>query len=246
MGQPTTIGVEMGGFAGRASGWEGVELENCWSKGDVNSWGAGSLYTGGLLGRTTNVKLTGCWAEGNISAYSLSTGRYDFFTGGLVGASVNTDISESRASGSVTAMTDVFSNLNIDVGGLVGSSMGGSIKNSYAEGNVSAVNQRNSPANIRAGGLIGHATNYFTTPHREIEFNFARGLVSAQSGGSGNVHAGGIIGLIDSGSITNNIALNRDVLALGGSNRVAARVYANTGTYSGSSNYSRSDMRLTT
>ncbi|MCL2443057.1 MAG: hypothetical protein FWD13_06260, partial [Treponema sp.] len=41
-------------------------------------------------------------------------------------------------------------------------------------------------------------------------------------------------------------ALNRDVLALGGSNRVAARVYANTGTYSGSSNYSRSDMRLTT
>jgi len=243
----TTGDVYMGGFAGfipRHSSYM-TKLENCWSRGEVRSFGNGRLYTGGLVGYSQGYEsviymIQQCWATGIVIAEREGDDNKDFFTGGLVGRAEYTQITTSWASGSVTARKTT----NIgggSVGGLVGGATGGKITNCYALSNVLADKSTAGSSSywIAAGGIAGHATEC------DVQSNFTAGAVSVQDSGNSTVYAGGIVGRYpSSGSVQNNAALGASVTAKGAGGLYTGRVFGYSPSTSISNNYALDTMRI--
>ena len=265
-GQPATGRIYMGGFVGTILSNDlltPVILTGCWSRSDVSSRSAGiyAFCTGGLVGyfqgNKDTDKIDRCYASGNVTAVCSSTSPVLFYTGGLGGWVQDGNIKESWAAVNVTARCNESSPTNIYAGGLVGyyaAYAAVSITDCYALGNVLADYPRNTAADAVAGGLAGYI-NGNSSGSVSVTKSFARGSVSAQSAGDGNVYAGGIAGYNQYSLLSNTVALGASITAKGGSNfalkkRVAARVYGdiydplNTPTPAG--NYARSDMTLIT
>jgi hypothetical protein len=247
----STKNVNAGGFVGFFANYFPVsgKLENCWSIGDLFTFGKGTIYTGGLIGNThgavAEIIITRCWSTGNVSAIRSGGEQEAFSTGGLVGAVVNTHIKNSWASGSVNAQTNNF-DVTVSIGGLVGNANVGSITNCYALGNVMGdITNNNSGREVYAGGLVGQVASV------DVQYNFAAGSINARTNGSYEARAGGVVGYIYSGNVKNNVALGASVTAIGSSiySKSAARIYGNptTAPVSGTSNnYAKSSMRTGT
>ncbi|MDE1939021.1 MAG: hypothetical protein KGI68_08365, partial [Alphaproteobacteria bacterium] len=135
--------------------------------------------TGGTVtGGSFSGGLVGFIAAPVSDAFSTVTVSGNSSTGGLVGDTTRA-ISNAYATGSVTGSGN-------GVGGLVGVS-GSTVSNSYATGAVSG--------NGRVGGLSGLAGNNVTN-------SYATGAVTATANS-----AGGLLGEIDSGSVSNSFAM---------------------------------------
>jgi len=184
---------------------------------------------------------------------SVSTGAIGL-AGGLVGYVANTVVSECKAGGNVTVRSKFGRAVDkyITAGGLVGYISSSTISNSYALGKVEIddpfVQYAGTKNYFCAGGLLGFLSN-----DTSISINrcFAAGSVFAQANTTGTgkaVHAGGLFGLIEGSRPTINycVSLNETVIARGGNNRTAARVYANPTSNRGINiyNYAWDSMKL--
>ena len=140
------------------------------------------MYAGGLVGQN----------GGTIrNSYAAVTATGDGYVGGLVGVNFRGTILNSYATGEVTGTGSGY------VGGLVGDNYEGTIENSYATGAVTAI----SSGYVIAGGLVGWNNTGST-----ILNSYATGNVTGTATGSGDVNAGGLVGVNFRGTISNSYA----------------------------------------
>lgn len=123
-------------------------VKDCSSSAKVNNpytGNANNVYTGGLIGYSTDCTIIGCHATGDVSQTYKGDRYTAYAAGGLVGNNVNTTIICSYATGTVTAEGS-------HAGGLVGFLQGGlpEIIACYATGTATAVTD-----NYGAGGILG-------------------------------------------------------------------------------------------
>ena len=263
------------GYLGSSSG-TASSLERCYATGSVTVHSRNGVATaaegtrvGGLVGvsiiingnETNTIKQ--CYATGDVTVVNYADTDADalgYSAGGLVGLAHGTDIIESYATGTVNAGKG-SGTTPVIAGGLVGflgwsansgvSDSGAwsdaqmsSITDSYALGNVTADNSTSAAAPLYAGGLVGYMQ---INASKAVSNSFARGSVIAQNNGNAAVRAGGLVGFINTGIISNNAALGASVTAKGANaTRVAARIYANPATDIGTANYARQSMRVET
>jgi hypothetical protein len=151
-----TGSVNAGGFAGKLNG---ITLSLCYAGAEVDSYGAGEQYTGGLVGHATNSDIKRCYATGAVSAVNtLAAGdASDFSTGGLVGLAEDSDIKNCYALGRVFADKPAGDN-QINVGGLAGhfGGAGKKIEYTFAAGSVQAGS--NGTGAVYAGGVAGYVS----------------------------------------------------------------------------------------
>ena len=193
-----------GGLVGLYLG--STTITNAFATGDVT----GTTAVGGLVGGTTTgftSTIANSYATGNVKGSLASVG-------GLAGVLNSVDVSQSYATGTVTN-TRVGG--SVATGGLIGTAGGGTIDLSYATGKVSStaatvgglVGQISNTALTRSyatgavsgvaivGGLVG-TVNSFGSSIRDA---YATGSVTATSD-----RAGGLIGSVNSGLVTNAYA----------------------------------------
>ncbi|MBT4789975.1 MAG: hypothetical protein HON90_00265 [Halobacteriovoraceae bacterium] len=142
---------------------------------------SGLLYTGGLVGLSTNVttRITNSIAD---VAVSSTTERI----GGFIGGAGSGIIDNCHSYGDVTSTVVGTARL----GGFVGQASGtGSITNSSAVGDVTTV------SGSSVGGFIGYAHGGFIITHS-----------SAQGDVTGDRHVGGFVGNLDLADIENSFA----------------------------------------
>jgi len=216
----------VGGFAGVLR----ADLEDCYTNVPLevtytatNPDGNPSAYTGGLIGKyqsdsqNNNLTIQNCYAAGPVTVSGMGE---NVFTGGLIG--------------------DLGANL-LETDYRFGQI---SVLNCYATGNILA-DSANTAADARvySGGLIGYM-NLANTSY-SVTKCFSTGAVTAQSGYSATVSAGGITGCIGGGSLSNNVALGAFVLAKGASIS-AGRIYGNLAAGAVSNNFATDAMKVKT
>ncbi len=194
----------LGGLAGDNEG----PITNSYATGNVTSTGsdAGSGYGfGGLVGRNSG-KIGNSHAAGIVSGGQA--GMTD--AGGLVGENYAPGvISYSYATGSVSSGTG---NGGMNLGGLVGiqgdnQGDGGSISNSYSTGNVSCNITPNLNSCTGIGGLIGAMGGNgngggLTSNGGTVVSSYSAGV--ATSNDEFGQSPGGLVGFMNSGTITNS------------------------------------------
>ena len=158
----------------------GSIIEYCHAAGSVN----GLSYTGGLVGQISG-NIAHSSSSADVALITGGSGNATYF-GGLAGSLAGDgQIINSNATGNISGSR--YS------GGLVGQINNGKIENSYATGNVTS-------SGGGAGGLLGLIIN---TAGNEsgVERCFASGDVTANSS------AGGLIGELNAGFISNSYAI---------------------------------------
>ena len=141
------------------------------------------VYVGGVTARSnTGSTITNCYVTGDVTG--TGTSSTDLNTGGLVGESAST-ITNCYAT-----VTTSGAGTTSYVGGLVGFNFS-NIRNSYATGTATGT----ATGNNRVGGLVGGN-------NRGITNSYATGNVT----GTGNLQAGGLVGLNNIGTVTNSYA----------------------------------------
>ncbi|MFG1375217.1 YDG domain-containing protein, partial [Xanthobacter oligotrophicus] len=199
-GDVSATGPFLGGLVGDLSASAAITISNSYATGDVTSnmssdFTATSTGIGGLIGKVSGysnatVSVVNTFATGDVQY----NGTYGNAAGGLIGTwSANGIITGSHATGDVTG-----SSSGSGAGGLIGTATAGNydstkllISDSYATGDVSG--------NVSAGGLMGAGA-------ATIRDVYATGNVSLTINGSPSGQAGGIIGSLSGGSITNAYA----------------------------------------
>jgi hypothetical protein len=170
--------------------------------------GYGSTFVGGLVGQSNTSTILNSFATGAVSAGVNST-----YTGGLAGS--GSTILNSYATGSVTAGLGSYR-----VGGLAGEETN-SISNSYATGNVQVNGAPGGGGNADLGGLVG--VNYGA-----ISNSYAVGSVTVIGSNTGPV--GGLVGLLQVGSISNSYSTGNLSGVTGGSVGGLVGAVSNGGT----------------
>jgi hypothetical protein len=188
----------------------GSSYTNCSSSSDVTGVYDNLKYVGGLIGQAASTgTITSCSASGDVEdggsiggligyqdsevavSKSYATGNVSNGkdnTGGLVGENYS-EISDSWATGVISSTDD-------NVGGLVGSHYGTIARSYSTEGNITS-----SGDNI--GGLVGLNDGTITRSY------------STKNVTGGNC-VGGLIGVLDSGSVSDCYAVNNVVINVGG------------------------------
>jgi hypothetical protein len=156
---------------------------------------------------------------GNIYSCNLSVGGVVGYLHG--GTSTSSALIERSASLISLNVTNTACDFHVVyVGGIAGWSINhATIENSYATGDISA-----SGRHIGAGGIVGFVWSLYST----VSKSYASGAILANS--SQTVFAGGIVGYIQAGDISNSAALNPSVAVRGGGN--ASRITNDLSAYS--------------
>ncbi len=195
------------------------------SPGGAGSYTTGKSYgyVGGLVGEISG--------SGSVSdSYAGSTvgviGDVSFVAGGLVGhVGGSGSVSKSSVTSDSTVTVDVTGSASSAAGGLVGSS-DGSVSDSYAGSTV--IVTANTSVSSATGGLVGHVggsgsvSKSSVTGDSSVEVtgsgsSAAGGLVGSSDGiisdsyakgrvMASNGHAGGLVGRVDGGSVSNSHA----------------------------------------
>lgn len=132
--------------------------------------------------------------------------------GALVGYNTGL-IRNAYASGTLTVSGDAGAEVN--AGGLVGYNFGGSITNADAGGSVTVTGPL---ATVYAGGLIGYASGgVISGSHATSAVTASTSLATAS-----HAHAGGLVGLSDSGTTLSDSYASGDVSASGPGDTVYA------------------------
>jgi hypothetical protein len=195
--------IYIGALAGYAD--NNSRIENITVSGSlfVISTGSYGLYAGGIAGVTfENSKIRSCHVRANL--YAETQGAPSISIGGVAGehqnASIDGIIENSSFTGTLRGWND-FDGVNVSAGGsvyaggIVGNMWSGSISACYSSGIVDAWSFAGYEA--CAGGIAG-GSNY-------IERCYAWTIVSAE--GSGEIYAGGIAGVNNSGTFSQCYAL---------------------------------------
>jgi hypothetical protein len=181
----------------------------------------GNFRVGGLAGEVDNGPVISLsYATGDVITSKTSQGSHfaDHAVGGLVGFFSRTNIVQSWAGGNVTVTDTSNSNNGIRVGGLVGFANRHEagdvrhIQNCYALGDVEISLNHNVTTHILAGGLIGYIRAQTTgNVSTRIQNSFTKGSVVIKSNTTGDVYAGGIVGITYTQNVENNVALGKSV-----------------------------------
>jgi filamentous hemagglutinin family protein len=150
----------------------------------------GALRTTGALVGQNNGSITNCYAVGSVTG-NMAIGATNWDTGGYTGGLVG------QNSGSIS---NSYANVNVIgggiVGGLVGANWNGSISNSYATGSITGGSHNSDNYTSATGGLVGSSSGQ----NSSISNCYAAGDVN----GGGDI--GGLVGDINSGTISNSYA----------------------------------------
>jgi hypothetical protein len=190
------------GFVGGLIGENnGTVVSDCYVTGTVTSTlTSDDSYAGGLTGRNTGL-ITDCHATVTVFGRNI--------VGGLIGNNLAGTVIDCYATGTVTGRNSV--------GGLIGHKDGNRVIDSYATGAVSGkyyvggfIGQNDSPNTVsgcyatgtvsgeaRVGGFIGQNSASTST----VSDCYATGAVTSTA--TSNSYAGGLIGYIIYGTITN-------------------------------------------
>ncbi|MGD9901088.1 MAG: hypothetical protein AB7S44_00945 [Spirochaetales bacterium] len=192
--------------------------------------GQGSnVYAGGLIGDANGVSITTTTYSNAVGINNIATNA-NMRLGGLIGKATNVLLD------TLFAITDISTNSNSSeayVGGLIGEIIKDStskatntygIKYSYYKGDISVF----ATSKVTAGGLVGQTTNSSSTGSNISIFEcYVEGNVTSESGSSGIVYSGGLIGrngTYESGTSVSGIKVENvfvagDNYASGGTNQ---------------------------
>ena len=220
-----------GGFAGllmsTGPGNRKVSLFNCLAQFSGGFWGDGDVYAGGLVGRSQGREdalnvIWQCQAMDGGGDFIISGSAVlgkNFYSGGLVGYSEYTQVSESK---SMLYLETSYRNATTYAGGLVGYAEGGSIRNCYALNSVKPGPDSPLTNEAAVGGIAGK------TVKCDVRYNVKCGWeVAIEHPGTGAVYAGGIVGIFDGGTLSNNVVLCTGVSVTGNGTLSAGRIYGN-------------------
>lgn len=175
-------------------------IKNVYVNGNITLTTNGSIanpnmYIGGIVAKATNTTLENVHFSGNINV--TTNNDNSSWVGGLIGQATATQISLCSNTAPVTTTINSYIGIT-KTGGLVGE-LNGSVENCYNIGNVSATSASDSPY---AGGIAGVNSG-------SISKSYNAGTVNAQSGsmGMGDVYAGGIAALSETGSTITDCAV---------------------------------------
>ena len=198
----------VGGVVGNA---EGKDVNGCTSQnGRITISTNANLYAGGVVGYVTTINGTN--TTGNYSDMYISFNRqyYDSDTpklnvGGVAGRAI-TSVNKAFNVGNINLnlQYNVFSNLDIKAGGIVGEIENQSINSesnpiiseSYNVGNINVYNAITSNT-IYVGGI----TAYLSGEKIKIDSCYNMGAITADRN---NIFIGGLLGRIDSGTVSNS------------------------------------------
>jgi hypothetical protein len=172
----------VGAVAGIISGAAPVTIDNCSYSGDLS----GTRYVGGLVGATSAATAGKLTIAESYTTGSVSPGA-STYAGGLVGRVMGgVDLRDSFSA------SDIINTGNYSggVAGEITTNASNTITRVYASGNINS-----GASSTYTGGLIGNAVNVTTTNV------YALGDVV-----SGATSAGGLIGYLNGGSVTNAYA----------------------------------------
>ena len=200
--------VFVGGIAGDADSRDGISIENCVNRGDVEIVsGAGMTYAGGIvgfvLGSVRNLQNYGkVSAKTNFTCDTVSSGWFiNLYAGGIAGSKHfrNNESSETRDllnEGDVTAVVQsALDEGALAVGGLFGENKTNAFRNALNKGTIKA-NGSGKYRKVYAGGVVGYTT--IAGNVRGYEKLGNRGNVSAES--PYRVWAGGLVGYMERAS----------------------------------------------
>lgn len=232
----TNGNVYVGGLAGDNSGTINLSVLNCTKATVINECqGAGTLYTGGLVGYSLT-KLDGCTTMTDVDASSATANIT--YTGGLAGradkAVVNCDASGTVKGGTSASATNVpgMSFTGGSIGEYTGTTGSDIINNCQSFGPVTSGSATGDAALTVTGGLIGHIL-LTGTNSAEIRNCGSVGSVT----GTGTI--GGLIGKgekegVVSGAITLNNSFSMAATNLVGDNtKISVTNCHYNGTYIG-------------
>lgn len=175
-------------------------IKNVYVNGNITLTTNGSIanpnmYIGGIVAKATNTTLENVHFSGNINV--TTNNDNSSWVGGLIGQATATQILLCSNTASVTTTINSYIGIT-KTGGLIGE-LNGSVENCYNFGNVSATSASDSPY---AGGIAGVNSG-------SISKSYNAGTVNAQSGsmGMGDVYAGGIAALSETGSTITDCAV---------------------------------------
>ena len=186
----TAANANVGGLAGTSYG----TIASVTVGGSVTAASADAV--GGLVGIDEGPSITGAIANVAVSGGAYSDGNVAGFghVGALVGLVYDTSsIASSSATGAVTG------GVGSDVGGLVGTAYANlTLTDDFATGAVTG-----GPAGPEGGGSVGGLIGAsFSTPILTVVDSYATGAVN----GGGQANVGGLVGIMDSGTISASYA----------------------------------------
>ena len=169
----------------------------------------GNAYAGGLVAYNDGAKIISSYATGNSDVNT--SGARAAICGGLVGINVESSITACYAAGN--ASTSVNSSGGAAaVGGLVGVNAG-RVAACYAKGVASGLGDFTSRLDV--GGLIGVNTAISFLFGVEVSSSYSTASVAAENSGRGATYIGGLIGGVDSETVSNSY-FNSDLVRFKG------------------------------
>lgn len=228
-------------------------IKNVYVNGNITLTTNGSIanpnmYIGGIVAKATNTTLENVHFSGNINV--TTNNDNSSWVGGLIGQATATQILLCSNTASVTTTINSYIGIT-KTGGLIGE-LNGSVENCYNFDNVSATSASDSPY---AGGLAGVNSG-------SISKSYNAGTVNAQSGsmGMGDVYAGGIAALSETGSTITDCAVlspsisvsygwinsgYKNIIAKGGtkSNNIAINSITGSPTNDANSRYTNAQLK---
>ncbi|MCL2442003.1 MAG: hypothetical protein FWD13_00875 [Treponema sp.] len=226
--------INLGGLFGSIH--SSTEIRESWVSGDIISLksGNGELRFGGLIGEARdNSKVEDSFYEQG-SIISIGTGGL-LTLGGVIGqVVVSRNVTMKNTYSRAHIVSGSISNGQVYVGGFAGHIREANLIECYAKTNVHAYGN----SNVFAGGLVG----FWVVPGGDfsISKSFATGNVIAAGDSSGEIIAGGLIGLIQAYiniardyegiiSINNSYALGNVIV-----DRLRSNIYSSAGGLIGS------------
>ncbi|SAI65314.1 Heme:hemopexin utilization protein A [Bordetella ansorpii] len=179
-------GLIVGGLVGHVNG---AIIDNAYATGDVSVVVGPALGAGGLVGYLEGGSVSNVHATGTVS----TSAGVDGTLGGLVGYAVQSAIADAYATGDVTAQGDMFGY----GGGLVGTLIESTIDRSFATGQVSS--------SASGGALAGGLAALMQGPSA-VRGSYASGAVSVLSAAATDAVAGGLVGAMMGGTISDAYA----------------------------------------
>ena len=197
--------IFVGGIAGDAEARDGIAIESCVNRGDVEMVSGASLsYAGGIVGYVLG-SVTNLQNYGKVSAKTAftcdtvsSNWKISLYVGGIAGSKHYRNYEESETrdfvnEGDVTAIVETALDEGVlAAGGIFGENKNNAFRNALNKGAVK-VNGAGKYRKVYAGGVVGYTS--IAANVRGYEKLGNRGNVSAE--GPYRVWTGGVIGYME-------------------------------------------------
>lgn len=197
--------IFVGGIAGDAEARDGIAIESCVNRGDVEMVSGASLsYAGGIVGYVLG-SVTNLQNYGKVSAKTAFTcdtvssdWKISLYVGGIAGSKHYRNYEESETrdfvnEGDVTAVVETALDEGIlAVGGIFGENKNNAFRNALNKGSVKG-NGAGKYRKVYAGGVVGYTSIYSNVRGYEKLGN--RGSVYAE--GLYRVWTGGVVGYME-------------------------------------------------